>query len=77
MNDQLAFELSAVADKYGVSLASINFEITETSFIDSQLIQKQMMQLKEKGATFSLDDFGTGTSNLIRLLKLPIPAHRI
>ena len=77
MNDQLAFELSAVADKYGVSLASINFEITETSFIDSQLIQKQMMQLKEKGATFSLDDFGTGTSNLIRLLKLPIRAVKL
>ncbi len=71
-NDQLASELSAIADKHGVPLSQIDFEITETSIEDYLLIRKQMLRLQEKGAEFSLDDFGTGTSNLIRLLNLPI-----
>lgn len=77
MNDQLAKELSALADSYGVSLGRINFEITESSFEDYRLIQKQMTLLQERGATFSLDDFGTGTSNLIRLVNLPIRAVKL
>ena len=71
-NDQLAAELSAISDRHGVPLSLIDFEITETSIDDYLLIQKQMLRLQEKGAEFSLDDFGTGTSNLIRLLNLPI-----
>jgi EAL domain-containing protein (putative c-di-GMP-specific phosphodiesterase class I) len=55
-----------------VPLSQIDFEITETSIEDYLLIWKQMLRLQEKGAEFSLDDFGTGTSNLIRLLNLPI-----
>jgi len=31
-----------------------------------------MLLLQQKGAVISLDDFGTGTSNLTRLMKLPI-----
>ncbi len=71
-NDQLSTELIAIAERYGVPLNLIDFEITETSIEDHLLIRKQMLRLQEKGATFSLDDFGTGTSNLIRLLNLPI-----
>ena len=71
-NDQLSAELTAIAEKHGVPMSLIDFEITETSIEDHQLIQKQMLRLQEKGATFSLDDFGTDTSNLIRLLNLPI-----
>ena len=31
-----------------------------------------MLKLQSSGAELSLDDFGTGTSNLTRLLELPI-----
>ncbi len=72
MNDQLAAELSDIIDRYGVPFERINFEITESSIEDHYLIRKQMLTLKERGADFSLDDFGTGTSNLVRLLDLPI-----
>ncbi|MBR1661012.1 MAG: GGDEF domain-containing protein [Acidaminococcaceae bacterium] len=77
MNDRLAAELSAIAEKHGVSLDRINFEITESSLSDYRLIQKQMQLLQEKGSTFSLDDFGTGTSNLTRLVNLPIHAVKM
>ena len=72
MNDQLASELSAIAEKHNVSMEMIDFEITETSLENRLLLQKQMLRLQEKGARFSLDDFGAGTSNLVRLLNLPI-----
>ena len=71
-SDQLASELADIAEMQRVPLRCIDFEITETSAEDDQLLLKQMCHLEEKGAEFSLDDFGTGTSNLFRLLKLPI-----
>ena len=72
MNDQLAAELSDIVESYGVPFSMISFEITESSIEDHYLIRKQMLTLKDRGANFSLDDFGTGTSNLVRLLDLPI-----
>ncbi len=71
-SDQLASELSEISKKHQVPLSFIDFEITETSVDDYNLLLNQMLPLKENGAMFALDDFGTGTSNLVRLLKLPI-----
>ena len=71
-SDQLADELIRIAETQQVPLSFIEFEITESSAEDHQLLLKQMSRLEESGAQFALDDFGTGTSNLIRLLKLPI-----
>ena len=71
-SDQLASELIKIAETQKVPLDFVDFEITETSTEDEQLLLRQMRGLEEKGATFALDDFGTGTSNLVRLLKLPI-----
>ena len=72
LNDQLSSELSAIAHAHNVPMSMIDFEITETSIEDFLLIQKQMLRLQKRGAEFSLDDFGTGTSNLTRLMSLPI-----
>ena len=71
-NDQLYAELHDIAREYQVSMDMIDFEITETSIEDNLMIVRQMERLSESGALFSLDDFGTGTSNLTRLMKLPI-----
>ena len=49
-----------------------DFEITETSFADQGAIQTQLLRLQRHGARFSLDDFGTGVSNLTRLMELPV-----
>ena len=72
MNDQLALELNEIAERYDVPMKMIDFEITETSIEDPMIIHRQMILLQKHGAEFSLDDFGTGTSNLTRLMKLPI-----
>lgn len=77
MNDQLAFELMDIAADYDVPMGLIDFEITETSIEDILKIRTQMEALNQKGATFSLDDFGTGTSNITRLLSLPLSVIKL
>jgi len=50
----------------------MNFEITETSSAFSQeAIDANVRTLSAAGVTFSLDDYGTGYSNAIRMLSLP------
>lgn len=72
MNEELVEEMSEIAAKYGVAMNMFDFEITESSMDDLTLLKKQMLRLQSSGAELSLDDFGTGTSNLTRLLELPI-----
>ncbi|MCR5671999.1 MAG: EAL domain-containing protein [Butyrivibrio sp.] len=58
-------------EKYHISPDFINFEITETAYINNDEVFKENVQkLKELGTTFSMDDFGSGYSNLLELLKM-------
>ena len=77
LNSMLASELSAIAAKYEVSMNMIDFEITETAAEDYLSIQKQIDLLQKEGAELSIDDFGAGTSNLARLMNLPIHVVKI
>ena len=58
-------------EKYHIPAKMINFEITETAYINNDDAFKHNVQkLKELGSTFSMDDFGSGYSNLLELLKM-------
>ena len=60
-------------DKYNVDPKWINLEITETAAADNyDIMLKNMNRLVEKGITFSLDDFGTGRSNIDYFINLPV-----
>lgn len=72
MDTQLAPDFAEIAGRFHVPMSMIDFEITETAIDDHQAILEQIYRLKESGAELSLDDFGTGTSNLTRLMKMPI-----
>ncbi len=71
MNSHLADELMDIINKYNISTEQINLEITESVIDDVSIIRSQMQQLNKAGIFFSMDDFGTGTSNITRLLELP------
>lgn len=58
--------------KYNVNPKYINFEITETSKGTSKACIDKIKKLRELGITFSLDDFGTGNSNLNYIVDMPI-----
>ena len=51
----------------------LNFEITETSSLQSkESLAKNMEKLIEHGISFSLDDFGAGSSNLNYIIDMPV-----
>ena len=71
MNENLADDLLATIYKYNIPTSRINLEITESSIDDIGTIRKQMERLSNMGLRFSMDDFGSGTSNVSRLVELP------
>ena len=60
-------------EKYNIDPGMINLEITETAAAKNRDIMLMNIQkLSEKGVTFSLDDFGTGRSNLDYFVNMPV-----
>ncbi|SFG09653.1 EAL domain-containing protein [Oribacterium sp. WCC10] len=60
-----------------VDLSKVNLEITETATYDIAILKKQMKTLHNLGVRFSLDDYGTGFSNLTMILQLPLSTIKI
>lgn len=59
--------------EYGISNKSFNFEITETaSDFLSDVLTKTVTKLHNAGIEFAIDDYGTGYSNLQRILQEPV-----
>ncbi len=73
----LAEDLIKTACEFNVDLSYINFEITESSMINLMDVADVMSTLIMAGASFSLDDYGTGFSNLINVLGLPLKIIKI
>ena len=68
----MADELDELMRTHCVAPARVNLEITETSAAYSQqVIDENVRKLAKRGVTFSLDDYGTGYSNIARALSLP------
>jgi len=62
----------------GADASRIEFELTESTILKSPGgIKERMNELRELGISFSLDDFGTGFSQLTHLTELPISALKI
>ena len=77
MRDQLAEDVQSILDEYGVDPKYINLEITESASSDVEVIRANMDALHQNGITFSLDDYGTGYSNLVTVLSLPFKIVKI
>lgn len=73
MHHGLADSILEIMNKYGVSSDQINLEITETAAsYDQSVMSENLDRLCEAGLTFSLDDYGTGYSNMYRIAALPL-----
>jgi EAL domain-containing protein (putative c-di-GMP-specific phosphodiesterase class I) len=77
MRDQLAEELQQVMYRHHIDAKRINLEITESSHSNNLVIKKNIMELSNYGLEFSLDDYGTGYSNLINVLSLPLKIVKV
>ena len=74
---ELSNRIKKVTTNYKILPSQINLEITETLEADYSIIEKNINELVGYGFKFSLDDYGTGFSNIIRFSKLPIHIVKI
>lgn len=73
MQHDLADRLLEVMKEHKINNSFINFEITETAASNSEsTLLKNMKKLIDNNSSFSLDDFGSGYSNINYVLDLPI-----
>lgn len=73
MKADLADKLLTIMDKYHVSADKINLEITESATAYEQKAMTENLEaLARAGLSFSLDDYGTGYSNIKRVIELPL-----
>ena len=77
MNRDIPARFTGILDKYGVSEEMIHLEITEQSMIDFSLLRDQITGLHQNGFEFSLDDYGSGYSNLSRVRQYPFTNIKI
>lgn len=67
-----------ILSKYNVAHHQLYFEITESVLLDeSDIVIKNIENLRQKGIKFALDDFGTGYSSFSYLKKYPIDVLKI
>lgn len=77
-SDALFFYFKKHLQQFGIKASSILLEITERQCIQpSKLNDKYINRYRELGATFSMDDFGSGYSNLSYLLDKPFDTLKI
>lgn len=77
-NPNLVSEILAVLRQYDVDPNLLELEITESMLMtDFSVTRDRVLQLQGAGIKISIDDFGTGFSNLSQLAKLPFNALKI
>lgn len=65
-------------EEYQLPGGLVVLEITENLLLNNfELAKNKMLQLKNKGISFSIDDFGTGYSSLKYLKELPLDELKI
>ncbi len=78
MNDSFVDEIKQKLTHFGVSNKSVNFELTESaSSILEDVLKRTVTLLHAEGIEFSIDDYGTGYSNLHRIMSQPIKIIKI
>ena len=70
--DGIADLYISILEKYNVDPKYINLEITETGNANRERMIANMQKLVDYGVSFSLDDFGTGNSNLNYIVDMPV-----
>ncbi len=73
INVNLANDFLSIMKKYNVSPDKINLEITESAAAyEQQVMADNLERLTSAGLSLSLDDYGTGYSNIKRVIQLPL-----
>lgn len=72
MQERIAQDITQMLEKYNIPPTMINLEITESAAANSQqMLIRNMARMALSDLTFSLDDYGSGYSNVSYLVDLP------
>lgn len=78
MQEKLYAQLFEIMDSYGLDYKFINLEVTETSAIaSSEILKSNMERMLARQINFSLDDFGSGFSNMNTLVEYPFKTIKL
>lgn len=77
-DDRFVEIVKDIITRSGADASCLEFELTESTILKCPIaIKERMDELRLLGISFSLDDFGTGFSQLSHLTELPISALKI
>lgn len=77
-DERLVHEIASIFEDYDVQAGDIEFELTESSFMENiDLVSLCMRPLAFFGINFALDNFGTGSSSFLHLQRLPISSVKL
>ncbi len=78
VQDNIHEDIVRIMDKYGIEPSMINLEVTESAaaYSEERLI-RNMEKMSVAGLAFSLDDYGSGYSNINYLVDLPFSIVKI
>lgn len=78
LQGDLAERINDAFKKYDIKAGQVNFEITETATEYAyDAVISTMKEISNMGSGFSLDDYGSGYSNLQRLMSFPYKIIKI
>ena len=78
LQNDLADKILTLEKKYHINPERVNLEITETTYENiGDITDMNIKRLSENGFSFSLDDYGTGYSNMHRISRLPLKIIKI
>ncbi|WKY46682.1 EAL domain-containing protein [Eubacteriaceae bacterium ES3] len=71
VHPDLPRQLESIMKEHHIPPAFLNLEITETASVESgEMLDRNMVDLRNLGCSFSMDDFGTGYSNLSKMSEV-------
>ena len=77
-DEQFVETVTNIIKRAGIDASRLEFELTESTILKSAgSLKGPMDELRALGISFSLDDFGTGFSQLSHIMDLPISALKI
>jgi EAL domain-containing protein (putative c-di-GMP-specific phosphodiesterase class I)/ActR/RegA family two-component response regulator len=75
---QLADKLSTVCRRFQLPAERITLEVTESSaMVDPALSLDLLTRFRVKGFQLSIDDFGTGFSSMVQLVRMPFSEIKV
>ncbi|MBR1674385.1 MAG: EAL domain-containing protein [Eubacterium sp.] len=78
MRPRFVETIDEIVERNGIDKKLINFEITETiAASDYETLSKIIERLKDEGFMFSMDDYGTGYSNMSAVFSLDLDVVKI